>query len=283
MVMSPSMTRSSRTLRFFAKAFGEHPVTLEQVAQALSGSLVFRCFTRCGSSRKPSTIAPGSLGRRRRSSTIRTKPSPRNLWNVPSMVSGDRFTHRSSMSMAANSLRNGQFPGAHRQADAAWPPQPWPCSSTAPGQHAKHAPPPPEPRAHPAGPHPGNNPPRDPGHPPSPIGERMTLEPPPCAPGISARPARQPPCTARNPGQLRRPPTGKAASELGRMGVEIHCQNIVTGVDAIGVEVKGQDGTVQRISSRVKIWPAGVHGHHLPIPRRGSASRAFSCPGSPAS
>lgn len=41
----------------------------------------------------------------------------------------------------------------------------------------------------------------------------------------------------------------KAAGELERMGVEIQCQSIVTGVDAFGVEVKGRDGTVRRIPS----------------------------------
>jgi hypothetical protein len=38
-----------------------------------------------------------------------------NQWNVSSMVSGDRFTHRSSMSMAANSLRNASARTPHPQ------------------------------------------------------------------------------------------------------------------------------------------------------------------------
>jgi hypothetical protein len=54
-----------------------------------------------------SAITAGCAGRRRRSSTIKPKPSPRNQRNVSSMASGDLLTQRSSMSMAANSLRNG--------------------------------------------------------------------------------------------------------------------------------------------------------------------------------
>jgi NADH:quinone reductase (non-electrogenic) len=57
--------------------------------------------------------------------------------------------------------------------------------------------------------------------------------------------------------------SGKAAGELERMGVEIQCQSIVTGVDAFGVEVKGPDGTVQRIPSRTKVWAAGVQASPL--------------------
>jgi NADH:ubiquinone reductase (H+-translocating) len=55
----------------------------------------------------------------------------------------------------------------------------------------------------------------------------------------------------------------KAAGELERMGVEIQCQSIVTGVDAFGVEVKGPDGTVRRIPSRTKVWAAGVQASPL--------------------
>ena len=40
---------------------------------------------------------------------------PRNQWNVSSMASGDRVTHRSSMSMAANSARNGLSAGVLRR------------------------------------------------------------------------------------------------------------------------------------------------------------------------
>ncbi len=51
--------------------------------------------------------------------------------------------------------------------------------------------------------------------------------------------------------------SAKAAAELERLGVEIQCQSIVTGVDAFGVEVKGPDGTVRHIPSRTKVWAAG--------------------------
>jgi NADH:ubiquinone reductase (H+-translocating) len=57
--------------------------------------------------------------------------------------------------------------------------------------------------------------------------------------------------------------SGKAASDLNRLGVEIQCQSIVTGVDAFGVEVKGPDGTTQRIPSRTKVWAAGVQASPL--------------------
>ena len=71
--------------------------------------------TRRGSSRKPSAITPSPPGRRSRSSTISPNPSPRNQWNVSSMASGDRVTHRSSMSMAANPARNGLSAGVLRR------------------------------------------------------------------------------------------------------------------------------------------------------------------------
>ena len=57
--------------------------------------------------------------------------------------------------------------------------------------------------------------------------------------------------------------SGKAAGELERMGVEIQCESIVTGVDAFGVEVKGRDGAVRRIPSRTKVWAAGVQASPL--------------------
>jgi NADH dehydrogenase len=46
--------------------------------------------------------------------------------------------------------------------------------------------------------------------------------------------------------------------ELGRTGVEIHVESIVTGVDADGVDVKGPDGTITRYEAKTKIWAAGV-------------------------
>jgi NADH:ubiquinone reductase (H+-translocating) len=57
--------------------------------------------------------------------------------------------------------------------------------------------------------------------------------------------------------------SGKAAGELERLGVEIHCASIVTGMDAFGVTVKGQDGGVRRIPSRTKVWAAGVQASPL--------------------
>lgn len=57
--------------------------------------------------------------------------------------------------------------------------------------------------------------------------------------------------------------SGKAAGELERLGVEIHCGSIVTGMDAFGVRVKGQDRAVQRIPSRTKVWAAGVQASPL--------------------
>ena len=68
-----------------------------------------------GRSRKPSAITPGP-GSLSKSSTISPKPSPRNQPNVSSMVSGDRLTQRSSMSMAANWLMNGLSDGTMRRA-----------------------------------------------------------------------------------------------------------------------------------------------------------------------
>jgi NADH dehydrogenase len=57
--------------------------------------------------------------------------------------------------------------------------------------------------------------------------------------------------------------SGKAASELERLGVEIHTGTIVTDVDRHGVEVKGPDGEVQRVAARTKVWAAGVQASPL--------------------
>jgi hypothetical protein len=61
-------------------------------------------------------FTPVSADRRSKSSTIRPKPSRRNQWKVSSMISGDRFTQCSSMSMAANAFRNGASSGVLRRA-----------------------------------------------------------------------------------------------------------------------------------------------------------------------
>ena len=47
---------------------------------------------------------------------ISSKHSPRNQWNVSSMTSGDRFSQRSSMSMATNSRRKEEFSALARLA-----------------------------------------------------------------------------------------------------------------------------------------------------------------------
>jgi NADH:ubiquinone reductase (H+-translocating) len=54
-----------------------------------------------------------------------------------------------------------------------------------------------------------------------------------------------------------------AAKELERGGVEIHTQSIVTNVDRHGVEVKGADGEVTRVSAQTKVWAAGVQASPL--------------------
>jgi NADH dehydrogenase len=50
----------------------------------------------------------------------------------------------------------------------------------------------------------------------------------------------------------------KAAHELERLGVTIRTGTVVTGVDALGVDVTAHDGTTDRIECRTKIWAAGV-------------------------
>ena len=57
--------------------------------------------------------------------------------------------------------------------------------------------------------------------------------------------------------------SGKATRELERTGVEIHCDSIVTDVDADGVVVKGADGAEQRIAAKTVIWAAGVSASPL--------------------
>jgi NADH dehydrogenase len=57
--------------------------------------------------------------------------------------------------------------------------------------------------------------------------------------------------------------SSKATSELTRQGVEIHTNSIVTDVDRRGVEVKGEDGRVERVEARTKVWAAGVQASPL--------------------
>ncbi|MEU4311934.1 NAD(P)/FAD-dependent oxidoreductase [Nocardia sp. NPDC024068] len=56
---------------------------------------------------------------------------------------------------------------------------------------------------------------------------------------------------------------GKAQRRLERMGVEIQLNAMVTDVDAHGVTVKDQDGTIRRIESACKVWSAGVQASPL--------------------
>ena len=55
----------------------------------------------------------------------------------------------------------------------------------------------------------------------------------------------------------------KAAAELRRLGVTIRTGVVVTGVDAFGVDLTGQDGEQDRITCRTKIWAAGVSASPL--------------------
>jgi NADH:ubiquinone reductase (H+-translocating) len=54
----------------------------------------------------------------------------------------------------------------------------------------------------------------------------------------------------------------RAARELTRMGVELRMESRVTGVDALGVDVEGPDGT-DRILAGTTIWAAGVQASPL--------------------
>jgi NADH dehydrogenase len=57
--------------------------------------------------------------------------------------------------------------------------------------------------------------------------------------------------------------SAKASKELERQGVEIHTESIVTKVDRHGVEVKGADGEVMRVTAQTKVWAAGVQASPL--------------------
>ena len=57
--------------------------------------------------------------------------------------------------------------------------------------------------------------------------------------------------------------SAKGARELTRQGVDIHLQSIVTQVDRHGVEVKGADDQVTRITAQTKVWAAGVQASPL--------------------
>ena len=57
--------------------------------------------------------------------------------------------------------------------------------------------------------------------------------------------------------------SSKASKELAGLGVEIHTGSIVTEVDRHGVAVKRQDGDVERVAARTKVWAAGVQASPL--------------------
>ena len=57
--------------------------------------------------------------------------------------------------------------------------------------------------------------------------------------------------------------SAKGAKELERQGVEIHTESIVTKVDRHGVEVKGADGKMLRVTAHTKVWAAGVQASPL--------------------
>jgi NADH dehydrogenase len=55
----------------------------------------------------------------------------------------------------------------------------------------------------------------------------------------------------------------RSARALTRLGVELHVNAPVTGVDAAGVDVGADDPTVRRIDARTRIWCAGVEASPL--------------------
>jgi NADH dehydrogenase len=55
----------------------------------------------------------------------------------------------------------------------------------------------------------------------------------------------------------------KSARALERLGVELHLNAPVTGVDAEGVDVASDDPAVRRIDARTRIWCAGVEASPL--------------------
>jgi len=52
--------------------------------------------------------------------------------------------------------------------------------------------------------------------------------------------------------------SAKAASNLTKLGVEQHMHSIVTHIDATGLSVKAQDGTVSQYPAGTVLWTAGV-------------------------
>jgi len=54
-----------------------------------------------------------------------------------------------------------------------------------------------------------------------------------------------------------------AATDLRRLGVEIHLSTMVTGVDERGVDTNSEDPKLKRIEARTKVWAAGVQASRL--------------------
>jgi NADH dehydrogenase len=55
----------------------------------------------------------------------------------------------------------------------------------------------------------------------------------------------------------------RAQRDLERLGVELHLQTTVTGIDIAGLDVTGPDGATGRIEAHTKIWAAGVSASPL--------------------
>jgi NADH:ubiquinone reductase (H+-translocating) len=55
----------------------------------------------------------------------------------------------------------------------------------------------------------------------------------------------------------------RAASDLERLGVEIHLGTMVTGVDERGIDTDAADAALRRIEAATKIWAAGVQASPL--------------------
>jgi NADH dehydrogenase len=51
--------------------------------------------------------------------------------------------------------------------------------------------------------------------------------------------------------------------DLGRLGVEVHTNTMVTGMDETSVEVRHPDHSTSRIESRTKVWTAGIEASPL--------------------
>lgn len=60
------------------------------------------------------------------------------------------------------------------------------------------------------------------------------------------------------------PKLGRATQKkLEKLGVEVQLNSMVTDVDESGIEIKREDGTVDRIESFCKVWAAGVKANDL--------------------